>query len=63
MLDREEGGKLVRKIWIEQVYKHIPNPKHSYVAPWEEMAEWEKETDRAIFEAIAAALQNQQEIK
>jgi len=56
MLDREEGGKLVRKVWTEQVYKHIPTPKHSYVCSWEEMQEWEKETDRAIFDVIEANL-------
>jgi mono/diheme cytochrome c family protein len=59
MLDREQGGRLVRQVWIEQVHKHIPNPKHSYVCPWEEMPEWERETDRAIFDAIATALRQE----
>ena len=48
MLDREQGGKLVRKVWIEQAYSFIPNHRHSYVCPWEEMQEWEQETDRCI---------------
>lgn len=61
MLNREEGGKLVRKVWIEQVYRFIPNPKHSYVCPWEEMQEWEQETDRCIWDEISAVVRRELE--
>ncbi len=37
-LNREQGGRVIRIAWIGQVYKHIPDPKSSYVCNWEEMS-------------------------
>jgi len=51
-LSREQGGRLVRFIWIVQVYRRIPEPKASYVCSWEEMPEWEREADMDMFSAI-----------
>ena len=51
-LNREQGGRVIRIAWIGQVYKHIPDPKPSYVCNWEEISSWEQEVDRDIFEKI-----------
>ncbi len=51
-LIREQGGRIIRIAWIGQVYKHIPEPKSSYVCNWEEMPSWEREADMDIFETI-----------
>lgn len=53
-LNREQGGRVIRIAWIGQVYKHIPDPKPSYVCNWEEMTSWEQEVDMDIFETIQA---------
>lgn len=52
-LTPEQGGRLVRLIWIGQVYKHIRDPKPAYVCNWEELAEWEQSTDIGMFKAIS----------
>jgi hypothetical protein len=56
LLNREQGGRIFRTLWTEQVYKHIPNPKESYVQPWENMPEWEKESAMAVFEQVQDAI-------
>ena len=53
-LNREQGGRVIRIAWIGQVYKHIPEPKSSYVCDWEEMSLWEQEVDMGIFEMVQA---------
>ncbi len=53
-LNREQGGRVIRIAWIGQVYKHIPDPKSSYICNWEEMLAWEQEVDRDIFEKLQA---------
>ena len=55
-LSREQKGHLVCLYWIVQVLKHIPNPKSSYIADWEQLPEWQRETDADIFEAIEATV-------
>lgn len=51
-LTREQKGRFVAICWIAQIHKHIESPKPSYVADWEELPEWQRETDADIFEAI-----------
>lgn len=51
-LTREQKGRFVAICWIAQIYKHIESPKPGYVADWEELPEWQRETDADIFEAI-----------
>ena len=51
-LTREQGGRLIRLAWVGQIYKHIPNPKLSYVGNWEEMPAWEQLVDADIFATI-----------
>lgn len=38
--------------WTAQIYKHIADPKPGYVADWQELPEWQRETDADIFERI-----------
>jgi hypothetical protein len=51
-LSREQKGRFVALSWIAQIYKHFPEPKPPYVADWESLPAWQRETDSDIFEAI-----------
>lgn len=51
-LTHEQGGRYVSEAWNVQVYRHVPNPKPSYVADWENLPEWQRATDMDIFAAI-----------
>jgi hypothetical protein len=40
-----ESGRIFRGAWIAGVDKYYPGePKPGYVAPWEEMPDWERES-------------------
>jgi hypothetical protein len=57
-LSWEQKGRFVCLCWIGQIFKHFPHPKASYVADWDDLPAWQRETDADIFEAIeGAALQ------
>lgn len=51
-LSREQRGRLVALCWIGQIYAAFDDPKPSYVANWEDLPEWQRETDSDIFDAI-----------
>jgi hypothetical protein len=51
-LSRIPEGYFVALCWIGQIFKHIPEPKPSYVADWDELPPWQQETDADIFELI-----------
>jgi hypothetical protein len=51
-LTREQKGRFVALCWIAQIYKHIPDPKPAYVADWDDLPEWQQQTDSDIFERI-----------
>ena len=51
-LSREQKGRFVALCWIAQIYKHIPDPKPNYVADWNDLPQWQRETDADIFETI-----------
>jgi len=51
-LSRVQRGRFVATCWIAQIYKHIPDPKPGYVADWDDLPAWQKETDAEIFDAI-----------
>lgn len=51
-LSRGQKGRFVALCWTGQIYKHFPDPKPSYVADWEDLPDWQKETDADIFERI-----------
>jgi hypothetical protein len=54
-LSREQKGRFVALCWIGQIFKHIPDPKPSYVADWDQLPPWQQETDADIFELIEAS--------
>ena len=54
-LTREQKGRFVALCWTGQIYKHFPDPKPSYVADWNKLPDWQKETDADIFEHIERA--------
>ncbi|MDA3645668.1 hypothetical protein LZ318_28425 [Saccharopolyspora indica] len=51
-LTREQKGRFVALCWIGQIFKHFDDPKPAYVADWDAMPEWQRETDADIFERI-----------
>jgi hypothetical protein len=51
-LTREQRGRFVATCWTAQIFKHIENPKPGYVADWEDLPEWQQETDADIFDRI-----------
>ncbi|WP_245663637.1 hypothetical protein [Nocardia arthritidis] len=51
-LSPELKGQFVAICWIGQIYAHIPDPKPGYLAPWDQLPEWQQKTDIGIFEAI-----------
>jgi hypothetical protein len=51
-LTREQRGRFVALCWVAQIYKHIPDPKPSYVADWDALPDWQQQTDADIFEQI-----------
>lgn len=51
-LTREQKGRFVSLCWIGQIFKHIPDPKPAYVADWDDLPEWQQQTDMEIFEKI-----------
>lgn len=48
---REELGKVVREAWIKWA-KTQPNPKPSWLVPWEGLSEPDKEADRCIADGL-----------
>lgn len=54
-LTREQRGRFVALCWTAQVYERIADPKPSYVADWDSLPDWQKETDADIFDAVLAA--------
>lgn len=55
-LTKDQGGQLVRLAWVGQIYKHIPNPKPTYVGDWADVPEWEQKVDKDIYTVIEASL-------
>ena len=51
-LSRIQKGRFVATCWIGQIFKHFPEPKPSYVADWDQLPQWQQETDADIFERI-----------
>lgn len=50
-----EQGRIFREAWINGVTKHYPGePKPSYITPWEDTPEWERESAAAVYKQIAA---------
>lgn len=51
-LSRAQRGRFVALCWIGQIYAAFDDPKPSYVADWEDLPEWQRQTDSDIFDAI-----------
>ncbi|QSB06512.1 hypothetical protein [Natronoglycomyces albus] len=51
-LSREQRGRFVATCWIAQIHKLIEKPKPSYVADWDQLPNWQRETDSDIFDAV-----------
>lgn len=50
--DRETLGRRVREVWTAWAEEQ-PHPKLSWLRPWEELSEGDKEVDRRIGEQLA----------
>ena len=47
------AGRLFREAWIAGVTKHHPGePKNSYIAPWDQTPQWERESAAAVYEQV-----------
>lgn len=51
-LSRAQKGRFVAICWIAQIHKHFDAPKPGYVADWDDLPSWQRETDADIFERI-----------
>jgi hypothetical protein len=52
-LDSQTAGRLFRQAWVEGVKRNYPGtPKDGYVAPWEEMPDWERASAAAVAEQV-----------
>ncbi|MEW2222412.1 hypothetical protein AB0939_24450 [Streptomyces sp. NPDC006990] len=48
-----EGARLFRETWIAGITKHYPGePKASYVTPWEDTPDWEREAAGAVYQQV-----------
>jgi hypothetical protein len=46
----DEPGRIFRDAWIAGVKKHYPGePKPSYITPWQETPEWERQAAAAVY--------------
>jgi hypothetical protein len=52
---RTQKGRFVALCWIGQIYKHIRDPKPAYVADWDDLPDWQQQTDADIFDHIEQA--------
>lgn len=53
-MDREACGRLVRETWVKWASEQ-PDPKPSWLVPWEDLDAGQREVDMRIGEAVAAA--------
>ncbi len=52
-MDATPDGRAFRDAWIRGVRRHHPGePKHSYVAPWEDTPEWERASAAAVYDQV-----------
>lgn len=58
---RDDGGRVVREAWVRWALTQ-PNPKPSWLVPYDELSEADKEADRQIFEACRSDLGDKKRI-
>ena len=51
-LTPEQGGRFIAEAWNVQVFRHIPQPKSSYVADWDDLPEWQRKQIRIYFSSL-----------
>lgn len=51
---REQLGQYVRQVWVQWA-REQPNPKPSWLLPWQALSEPDREVDRRIGEALWVA--------
>jgi hypothetical protein len=51
-LSRDDLGRIVREAWVRWAQTQ-PSPKPSWLVPYDELSEADKEADRQIGEAVA----------
>jgi hypothetical protein len=50
-----ERGRVFREAWIAGVTRYYPGePKPSYITPWDETPEWERESAAAVYNQVSA---------
>jgi hypothetical protein len=54
-ITRAQKGRFVAICWIGQILRHCSDPKPAYLADWDDMPDWQQETDADIFEHIERA--------
>jgi transposase-like protein len=54
-LNRETLGRWVREAWVDWAMTQ-PNPKPSWLVPWEQLGETDREADRVIGERLLAKI-------
>ncbi len=53
----DEPGRIFRDAWIAGVKAHYPGePRPGYIAPWDETAQWERDSAAAVYEQVTAFL-------
>jgi hypothetical protein len=55
-LTRAQRGQFVATCWIAQVHRHFSEPRLSSIIPWEELPEWQQQTDAHVFDVIERAV-------
>lgn len=55
LVDRDALARVVREAWVKWA-RTQPNPKPSWLVPYDDLSEPDKEADRQIGEAVAARL-------
>lgn len=59
--ERERLGRIVRNVWIEWAREH-PNPKPSWLHPWEDLTGPEREGNRRIAWALVSVYRPQMRV-
>jgi hypothetical protein len=55
-MNLEQNYRLVRQAWIDGVNEFHPDPKESYILPWEKMALWEQEAVKLLYDEMRTIL-------
>ncbi|WEB40774.1 MULTISPECIES: hypothetical protein [Streptomyces] len=52
-MSQQDGARVFREAWIAGVREHFPGEaKTSYVTPWEDTPEWERQAASAVYEQV-----------